>query len=190
MSQLQKLLQTYFGAMRHCLVCHSTVGATNFTARGSFRTLDPLGIHSRVNGDCAKRTLNSSEERKTEEAYSLSSIKASTIVLELASNNLNFPRAHPWNLIWEWRLTLPSFRLANRQTTVYFRSTQSRLWVGYGTSCLNYRSYCRLILAPCAIAWSAIRRSVPRISLPEDRFALWIPWESIPESTETAQNGH
>ena len=89
MSQLQKLLQTYFGAMRHCLVCHSTVGATNFTARGSFRTLDPLGIHSRVNGDCAKRTLNSSEERKTEEAYSLSSIKASTIVLELASNNLN-----------------------------------------------------------------------------------------------------
>ena len=72
-----------------CLVCHSTVGATNFTARGSFRTLDPLGIHSRVNGDCAKRTLNSSEERKTEEAYSLSSIKASTIVLELASNNLN-----------------------------------------------------------------------------------------------------
>ena len=30
--QLQKLLQTYFGAMRHCLVCSSTVGATNLAA--------------------------------------------------------------------------------------------------------------------------------------------------------------
>ena len=59
--------------------------AANFAAIGSIRTQDPLGIHSRVNGDCAKRTLNSSEERKTEEAYSLSSIKASTIVLDLAS---------------------------------------------------------------------------------------------------------
>ena len=70
---------------RGCLVCSSTVGAANFAARVSIRTQDPLGIHSRVNGDCAKRTLNSSEERKTEEAYSLSSIKASTIVLDLAS---------------------------------------------------------------------------------------------------------
>ena len=60
--------------------------AANFaTIIGSIRTQDPLGIHSRVNGDCAKRTLNSSEERKTEEAYSLSSIKALTIVLDLAS---------------------------------------------------------------------------------------------------------
>ena len=40
------------------------------------------------------------------------------------------------------------------------------------------------------VAWSAVRWSAPRISLPEDRFALWIPWESIPESTDTAQNGH
>ena len=38
------------------------------------------------------------------------------------------------------------------------------------------------------LAWSAVRRPVPRISLPEDCFALWIPWESIPGSTETAQN--
>jgi hypothetical protein len=28
-----------------------------------------------------------------------------------------------WNLIWEWRLTLPSFGLANRQTTACFCAT-------------------------------------------------------------------
>jgi hypothetical protein len=34
-SQLRKLLQTYFGARRHCLVCSSTVVATDFAASGS-----------------------------------------------------------------------------------------------------------------------------------------------------------
>ena len=48
MPQLQKLLQAYFGAMRHYLVCSSTVGATDFTAASDrFEELwDPLGIHS------------------------------------------------------------------------------------------------------------------------------------------------
>ena len=77
-----------FGA--GCLVCSSTVGATNFTASHDHRPSRSGGIPwesvpEGVNGDCAKRTLNSSEERKTEEAYSVSSIKASTIVLDLAS---------------------------------------------------------------------------------------------------------
>jgi hypothetical protein len=52
------------------------------------------------------------------------------------------------NLIWEWHLT-------NRQTTVCFRSIQTRLRIGHGTLCLcNCRSCCRLILAPCATACS------------------------------------
>ena len=40
-----------------CLVCSSTVGAANFTASDCLALWDPLGIHSRVNGDRAKRTL-------------------------------------------------------------------------------------------------------------------------------------
>jgi hypothetical protein len=34
------------------------------------------------------------------------------------------------NLIWEWRLTLPSFGLANRQKHIYFRTIFS-LEYGY-----------------------------------------------------------
>ena len=89
-------------------------------------------------------------------------------------------------LIWEWPLTLPSFGLADRQTIVHFRSAQTGLRIGCGTSCLHdCRSCCRLILAPCAIAWSAAHRSVPRFSLPVGTSRPGIHWEVIPESTET-----
>ena len=63
-------MQTYFGAMRHCLVCSLTAGATNFTASKHFELWDPLAIHFRVNGDRRILTMWSSEERKAEEAYS------------------------------------------------------------------------------------------------------------------------
>jgi hypothetical protein len=41
--QLQKLLQTYFGAMGHCLVCSLSVRATIFTASRHFAPLGSLG---------------------------------------------------------------------------------------------------------------------------------------------------
>jgi hypothetical protein len=77
------------------------------------------------------------------------------ITLDSRSSFLNFkfPTSPPWNLIWEWRLTLPSFVLANRQTTVYFRTTfklDNGLATGLHVS-NNYRSYYRLILAPRAM---------------------------------------
>ena len=83
MSQLQKLLQTYFGdvwrhapfgAMRRCLVCSSTVGATNLW--------DPWGIHSRVNGDrrSEKTDTGAGKRERLKRLTLLSSIKASTIV--------------------------------------------------------------------------------------------------------------
>ena len=40
------------------------------------------------------------------------------------------------------------------------------------------------------VAWSdAVRRPVPRISLPVITPSSGIPWGSIPESTESAENG-
>jgi hypothetical protein len=51
----------------------------------------------------------------------LSSIKVSTIVDSRSSFlNFKFPTSPPWNLIWEWRLTLPSFVLANRGVALDF----------------------------------------------------------------------
>jgi hypothetical protein len=66
-----------------------------------------------------------------------------------------------WNLIWEWGLTLPSFVLANCQTTVYFQHT-FKLCSGLATGLHvsnNYRSYYGLILAPYAM--DLLRSSVP-----------------------------
>jgi hypothetical protein len=66
----------------------------------------------------------------------LSSIKASTIADSRSSFlNFKFSASPPWNLIWEWCLTLSSSRLANRQTTVCFQKCiQTGLRVGCGTS--------------------------------------------------------
>jgi len=41
--QLQELLQTYFDAVRHCLVCRPTVDATNFCCRQKFLSTEFLG---------------------------------------------------------------------------------------------------------------------------------------------------
>ena len=68
-----------------------------------------------------------------------------------------------WNLryvIWEWRLTLPSFGLAtHRQTTVYFRTTQTtRLRIGYGTRPPKLLQTYRM-LAPCAVVLWKVKRA-------------------------------
>jgi hypothetical protein len=83
----------------------------------------------------------SSEERKTEEAYSyIIDQNIDDRRLDLASYIFKFPTSPPLepNLGVARRLTLPSFiLLANRQTTVYFRATQTRPRIGYGTACLQ-----------------------------------------------------
>jgi hypothetical protein len=110
-----------------------------------------------------------------------------------------------WNLIWEWRLTLPSFGLANRQKHVYFPNcihqvrTPCGLATGFHVS-NNCKSCCRPILAPCAIAWSAVRQSVPDFATssvsmfseqaPSTRGSAecqGISWESSPENTDTTE---
>ena len=68
--QLQELLQTYFGAMRHCLVCGPTVDATNFAANSisTHRILwDPI---RESQGTQERLTTEQRKERQTEEAYS------------------------------------------------------------------------------------------------------------------------
>jgi hypothetical protein len=66
-----------------------------------------------------------------------------------------------WNLIWEWRLTLPSFVLATAKLVYLYLFLRARLRIG--DSCpTNHRSNIRLILAPCAIIWSVVQQSVPR----------------------------
>jgi hypothetical protein len=49
----------------------------------------------------------------------------------------------------------------------------------------NYRSYYRLILAPCAIAWSVVQQSVPPISLP----SISIPKTDVKTDTGAAKRG-
>jgi hypothetical protein len=68
--QLQELLQTYFGAMRHCLVCGPTVDATNFAA-DSISTYGILwdSIHESHRTQ-ERLTTKQQNERQTEEAYS------------------------------------------------------------------------------------------------------------------------
>ena len=142
---MQKLLQTYFGTMRHCLVCSLTVGATNFAASSTSSHGVPLELIPKSTED-AEDWRQSSEKRKTEEAYYLiifyQGIDDSRV--DQASYFLNFPEARPWNLvIWEWCFTLPRFVLANRQTTVYFRII-FKLYCGLATELHvsnNYRSY-------------------------------------------------
>ena len=122
-----------------CLVCGSTVRCLQrFQLPAAFPS---LGTHP---CDSITESARTTEELDTGAAKRgrlkrltlLSSIKASTIVDSRSSFlNFKFPASPPWNLIWEWRLSLPSFSLANRQTAVYFPNyIRTRLRVGYGTS--------------------------------------------------------
>ena len=69
--QLQELLQTYFGAMRHCLVCKTTVDATYFCCRQTFlSTRSPGTPFVSPRGTQKRLTTEQRKERQTEEAHS------------------------------------------------------------------------------------------------------------------------
>ena len=67
--QLKKLLQTYFGAMCDCLVCSSTVGATNFTATVSTSSSGIPWESIPELTETAEKWHWSSGKRKADEAY-------------------------------------------------------------------------------------------------------------------------